>query len=774
MGVIVGTAAYMAPEQARGKPVDRRADVWAFGVVLFEMLSGRRAFTGDDVSDVIASVLRDNVPFERLPAGTPDAVRRLLRRCLEKDRAKRLDSMSAARLDIDEALSDPVTFRPRSQLPVDLPRRPPSVSQFPDSGAAPPASSPPPPASGARLQSSGAQPVPPVAQLPGSGASPQPQPSAFKRSPPWLAVWLVALVAWLAIARPWQRSERSDSLRIAVDPGFDGTVVADLMPEIVFSPDGRTIAFSGRGRDGGRSHLYLRRLDQLEATLLQGTDDASDPFFSPDGQWIGFFMPGKLCKMSITGGAITTLADVQIPRGATWGDDGVITFAPQAIPNRPLQRIAASGGAVAAFGAMPAGHITQRWPQAIPGSRTLLYTGSPSVDTFEDACLVAQEPGGAPKIIQCGGYAWRYVPGHILYVHGGTLFAAPFDLTRLAIAGPGVAAVPQVRSAVVSGAAQFAVSRDGTLAYVPGHADGALNPVQVIGRDGKGSPLTGVPVAWQTIAFSPDGRHLALDSTAPNAGIWLYDVDRAAPTRLTLSGGDSTPVWSPDGRRVAYSSTAGGPANLWTIAADGSGERQRLADSPDLQVPDSWSPDGTTLVFSQSSARNQFDLWLLPLQKDGDGIKGGTPKPFVATPANEGFATFSPDGKWIAYTSDESGTYQVYVRASNGTGGRYQVSAANGVWPQWSRAKPELIFGALDNTVMFATWSAANGVFRSSRPEPWTAARYAARSTFAPFAIHPDGARLAMSIDPASSPAASLVLVTDFVAGLASKNRRAP
>jgi Tol biopolymer transport system component len=296
--------------------------------------------------------------------------------------------------------------------------------------------------------------------------------------------------------------------------------------------------------------------------------------------------------------------------------------------------------------------------------------------------------------------------------------------------------------------------------------------VQLVDRAGTARPLNGVPPGWQTIAFSPDGRHLALDSASSNAGLWLHDVERGTGLRLTRSHADSTPVWAPDGGRLAYSSAVNGPGTLWTIAADGSGPGTRLTEHALLQVPDAWSPDGKTLLFSQGTERNQFDLWLLPLERDGAAIKAGTPTPLVSSPANEGFATFSPDGAWIAYTSDESGASQVYVRAVSGAGGRYQVSSATGVWPQWSRAKSELLFGSLDNRVMHVTWRVENGAFRTSRPEPWTPARYESRSTFAPFALHPDGARLAMALEPPQ--ATSLVLVTDFAAGLSAKTRRAP
>jgi serine/threonine-protein kinase len=572
---------------------------------------------------------------------------------------------------------------------------------------------------------------------------------------------LLAVTGYVVATRPWKAAAAPPSMLVAIDTGFDGSIVPDLLPEMAFSPDGSTLALAGRSRQRGRSHIYLRRFDQLGAKMLEGTEDASFPFFSPDGQWVGFFVANRLCKVSVNGGAAVPLADVQIPRGATWGDDDVITFAPVAVPGGVLMRVPASGGTPAPFGPMLKGHVTQRFPQAVRGSRVLLYTGATNVDSFEDSCLMAQEPGAEPKVVQCGGYAWRYLPeGYVTYVHNGSLFAAPFDLASLKLTGPPHPVVPLVRGMPGSGGAQYAISPAGVLAYIPGDTEGERRQLQIFDRSGHGTPLEGIPAGWQSMTLSPDGKQLALGVLGANAGVWVYDFARAAATRLTLGAGDQNPIWTPDGRRITYGAAQNGPPNLWWVAADGSGRPERLLQADSLEVPEAWSPDGSTLLFSYG-ARGKFDIWATAV--GGNPPKAGAPRPFIATPANDGSSSFSPDGKWVAYTSDESGAYQIYVRAASGTGARYQISVTDGVWATWSRVRPEMLLGGLDGQIASVTWSAAGGVFHASRPEPWTPARYDVRGTFAPFVLLPDGNRVLMAQQQAGAPADKLVLVTSFV-----------
>jgi serine/threonine-protein kinase len=551
------------------------------------------------------------------------------------------------------------------------------------------------------------------------------------------------------------------------------------MPALAVSADGESVAFVARLPRETTSRLYLRRMHQLTATALPGTDFGHTPFFSPDGRWIGYFAKGKLQKVSVTGGAPIALGDAEVERGATWGEDDVITYAPVAATGGRLLRVPAAGGTSTPLGPFVQGHVTQRWPQALPGNRAILYTGHSSVDSFEDACLVVQMlDGGAPRTIECGGYGWRYVPtGHVLYVHGGTMFAAPFDLDRLAIEGTGVPVIEGVMASPTSGSVQVALSSAGSglLAYAPGESTGTSFPLDVMDRTGKVTPLPAPPMNWDAPNYSPDGKLIALSVLAANKqpDVWVYDVGRNTSTRLTFSEGqDIAPVFTPDGRRIAYGSGQGGAPNLFWRATDGSGEEERLATSGMLQAPGAWTPDGKTLIFMQSDPKRQTDLWVLPMLPDGrGGLKPGTPKLLLGTPANEVFPALSPDGKWLSYMSDESGTTHVYVRPFDGAPGKWQISTDSAVWSAWSRKGKELVFGGGDGRLQFVTYEAVGSTFRASRAQSWSPGAYIPRALSSPFALHPDGQRVVTASQAAQFPAAAdrVVLVTNFFAEIRAK-----
>jgi serine/threonine-protein kinase len=515
--------------------------------------------------------------------------------------------------------------------------------------------------------------------------------------------------------------------------------------------------------------LYYRRLDQLRATLIPGTEDAGDPFFSPDGRWVAFFANGKLKKVSVSGGAVVALADALISRGGTWGEDDVITFTPQATPGVKALRIPATGGTASELGEMAQGHVTQRWPHALPGNRAILYTGFTTVDSFEDACGVAQPlSGGSPRILQCGGYGWQYVEsGHLVYVHSGTLFAVPFDIGSMTVTGDPVPVIDGVLSFSSSGVANFAVASNGLLAYIPGSEADAAVPLDVIDRDGNPAKLPLPPQAWRSIAYSPDGKQLAIEVAASRqSDIWIYDIARNTLTRLTLSNvQEGAPVWTPDGKRIAYTSARGGPPNLFWRAADGSGEEQRIAKSDAVQAPSSWDPSGRQLMIIEQSNTSDYDIAIVPLEGDpASGITASGSRKLVATPSNEAFGKISPDGQWFAYASDESGTFEVYVRAMTGSGGRWQISTGGGAWPAWSPATQELVYGTINGAIMAAKYEERNGSFVVGRPERWSPQNVLLRSTASPFTLHPDGKHMVASLlanQPDSRPR-SFVVVTNF------------
>jgi len=520
MGMIIGTAAYMAPEQARGRAVDRRADVWAFGVVLYEMLAGRRAFEGDDISITLASVLKEDVNWTALPADLPAPVRRLLRRCLEKDPKRRLSSIGDARLELDEVGSAP--DRDGGVVPAPI-------------AAAP------------------------VVAIP-----------AWRRALPWVfaAAGAGAAAVTLALWAPWRPAPPPSSPRkLLVNIGADASLSAVYGASAILSPDGTTLVFGAQ--QAGAFKLFIRKLDRLEAAPLGGTEDAGSPFFSPNGEWIAFFAGGKLKKVSVTGGAPMTLCDAPSGRGGTWTDDDMIIFTPSSSLNVTLMRVSASGGKTPeAFGVLSKGAVTQRWPQTLPGGRGVLYSEHSAGAAWDGGNLaVAPAAGGPGKVVVPGGYYGRFVPsgqaapngadranGHLLYIQQNTLFAVRFDLDRLETVGQAVPALEGVASNPSTGGAQLAFSSDGTIVYTPGAASSNSNPVDWMTRDGKTSLLRAAKSDWSVPRFSPDGQKLALQiSDGKQPDIWIYDWARDALAQLTSDAArDGSPVWTPDSKRIAF------------------------------------------------------------------------------------------------------------------------------------------------------------------------------------------------------------------------------
>ena len=727
MGLILGTAAYMSPEQARGRPVTRRADVWAFGAVLFEMLTGRRAFEGDDISITLASVLKDDVKWEALPADLPASLHRLLRRCLEKDPARRLDSMAAARIEIDEALAPQ-----------------------------------------------------PAWAVPGPASKPVTLRGRAQQVLPWAVAAAAVLVfaSWLTIARPWDPEARVPALRVSMQAGFTGTFHSNLQPSIAIAPDGGTLVYAVVKSLSASAGLYIRRLDQSAATSLSGTEGAEGPFFSPTGQWIGYFAKGKLFKVPVNGGAAVPVTDAPMGRGATWGEDDVITFSPVASPGTRLLRVPAGGGEPVPLGAMVEKHVTQRWPQALPGNRAVLYTGAISVDNFDDACLVVQTLDSAPpRVLQCGGSFWTYVnSGHVLYGHAGTVFAAPFDLATLTITGTGVPVLEGVRSSAVSGVAQFAVARDGRLVFLAaGNTGRSEAHIDIVDRQGQATRLPGSPINWLSLAFSPDGSRLAMDVASTSArNIWLYDLSRGASQRITFGEvSDSRPTWF-DNRRITFSAATGSAPNLYWQDADG-GAPERLTENDRMQFAGSWSPDGRRLAFTEIRD-GQGDVMILPMVGDATtGLKPGVPIPFIATSARESLPAFSPDGKWLAFSKSEASELQVYVTSATDPTRKWQVSINGGNQPMWSRTAPELLFRTEESSsqIYFVTYDPSGTTFRASRPALWTPARFMLRSGVADVALHPDGKRIAGALLTSAAEVASseplMVLVTNFFQDLRAK-----
>jgi serine/threonine-protein kinase len=601
IGMILGTAPYMSPEQARGRLTDKRSDIWSFGVVLFEMLSGRRVFAGDEVSDTVAAVLRQEVDWAALPASTPMTVRRLLRRCIERDVRQRLRDIGEARV----VLADP------------------------DAGQ-----------------------------------------SAEGRtaSTPVVARFAFTLGEGQQFNNP-------------------GRLVA-------IAPDGTGIIYSANQR------LYLRLLSDLEARPIAGTEVAqgfvAEPVFSPDGRSVTFVSFSErtlsLKRIAVTGGAAMTLCPIGVPFGISWGADGIV-FGQGA---KGIMRVSSGGKPDLLVGVEP-GELAHD-PQMLPDGQNVLFTlaADAPVVLWDDARIVTQHlRTRARKILIEGGSDARYLPtGHIVYAVGGVLCAVPFDSRRLEVTGGPIPVVEGIRRERATGGAtaQFSCSESGSLVYVPGpiSATRTDNDLALIDRHGVVEPLNLGPGAYEFPRISPDGTRIVFGTVeGREAIIWIAElVGGKAVRRLTFSGRNRFPIWSADGRRVAFQSDREGDLSIFCQSADGLGTAERLtrADVGSTHVPEAWSPTDDALLFGVSRD-SHVSLWALSL-------RDGTAAPFGGVRSSSPLASaFSPDGRWIAYGSTESGGREIYVQAFPGPDVRYQVSRnGTSIHPLWSRDGTELFF----------------------------------------------------------------------------------
>ena len=716
-GVVMGTAPYMSPEQARGDEVDHRTDIWSLGCVLYETLAGRRAFPGRTTSDTIVAVLARQPDWEALPEATPALVGSSLRRCVKKDQSKRLHDIADARIEIEEMIE-----------------------------------------AGGDL---------------GPAGSPSTPASFWQRALPWAFAGTLAALA-LALWAPWHQPSAPPFLRYDARLSPDVSLGREALlqgPAAVLSPSGDLLAFVGQEGDGP-SRIYTRRLDHLEASPLSGTEGAHSPFFSPDGNWIAFFADRKLQKVSVSGGAAITLCDAIDERGGTWRSDGAILFMPESRPGVGLSRVSAEGGACEPFTKPDpdAGEVTHRWPQWLPGGDAVLYTAHSTTGNYDDASLVIEAvPDGPRKVVYRGGYHGRYLPsGHLVFVHQGTLFAAPFDLGTLETTGAAVPAVEGLRVSPNTAGTQFAFSEDGAFVYVAGEAL-PVAPIHWLSRDGTTTLLRPKPANWGNLRFSPAGDRLGIViNDGKNYDVWVYDWVRDTLSRLTFDPAfDAVPVWTPDSRRIVFSSSRSGQINLYWRRSDGSGEVQRLTQSENGQWAASWHPSGRLLAFHERRPDTGGDLMMLEVEGDEEtGWKPGTPTVFLSTPFNEWTPMFSADGRWVAYGSDESGQPEVYVRPFPGPGGRWQVSTGGEVGARWSRTRPERFYGTPGGEIIVVPYTVEVDSFQPGKPTRWSDAAFVTRpAASGHFDLHPDGQRVALqsaSETPVAEVPDTVVFITNF------------
>jgi serine/threonine protein kinase len=643
-GVIVGTAAYMPPEQVRGEGADRSCDVWAFGCVLFETLTGRPAFAGATFSDIIGEVLKSEPDWSALPAETPGTIRRLLRRCLQKDRQRRLRDIADARLELD----DPDDRHQRFESPA------------------------------------------------GSRRTER-------------ALWLMALVvvagvaAWSARLVPRDRPVQPLRLEISTPPSTDPISLA-------VSPDGRRVAFSAD--DSETSRLWLRALDDPAPKSLAGTNGGYSPFWSPDNRSLGFFADGRLKRIDIESGSVQTLADATAGRGGAWLDDGTILFAPQA---GPVYRIPATGGSrTQVTREQPTRNA--RFPQMLPDGRHFVYY---SIGTPQTRGVYIGDLGGTPgrRVVDADGAAVFTASGHLMFVRQRTLFSQRFDVDRLELVGDPVSVASEIAVDVNVGSVALSASRAGTLVYRTGLAH-AERQLAWVDRSGAERARLGEPDDTSTWgpALSPDGRTVAITKTANgNQDIWLLDLSRQVLRRFTShDAADLNAVWSPDGRRVAFTSTRSGAGALYVAAVGGDEPEHQLVNTPAAMQASDWSRDGRYLLFRSQSPTTRYDVWALAL----DGEKKAFP--VVQTAFDERDAQFSPDGKWIAFESDESGRFEIYVQRFAGPGRKWPISPAGGAQVRWSLDGRELFYIAADRRLMSVpiTLDAADQRVDAGVPKP--------------------------------------------------------
>jgi serine/threonine-protein kinase len=635
---IAGTVGYMAPEQVRGKPLDGRADIFALGTVLFEMLTGKPAFRRETPIDTLGAILTDrpenSTEAKRIPAG----LQTLVFRCLEKEPADRYQSARDLALDL-------------------------------------------------RAWETGA--------LAGAAAAP-PRPSRhFLR---WVVGALAAALLVAAILLVGSRTGRRFSsadpvtrVALALDPPLAGSTAE--RPLFAISPDGtRLVAVADVG---GRRRLLLRAMDNLESRILTGTEDATGPFFSPDGHWVGFFARSELKKVSLAGGTPTVVGPAISPvtRGASWGPDDRIIVSP-ANTHGLVRRSASTGEQERlAWPDYNQGEQAYWWPEVLPGGKAVVFVINQGDENFEKASIAALRlDGGQKKILVRGGTSPHYAPtGHLVYVRGGTVLAAPFDAERLEVTGPAVPLLSGVRTEG-TGAAQLAFSANGTLVYLPGHSPNRA-PYRLVrvDRSGQARPLAFATGDYYGPRFSPDGKRLAFAKGEANQDVWVADLERGTVTRVTPEASEEfDPVWSPDGKRIAYCSERRSlEPQVLIRSSDGGGDEQFLFKTKqNAVVPQSWSSDGKVLAISRIGPPTSWDILTLEL---GEGA-AALPRPFLVTPYFEGQPDFSPDGRWIAYTSNDSGRFEVYARPFPGPGGKVQVSTEGGAEAAWSRDGSELFY----------------------------------------------------------------------------------
>ncbi len=658
VGVILGTAAYMSPEQARGKPVDRRSDIWSFGCVLYECLTGRQLFGGETVSDTVAKILEREPDWSALPPRTPARMRELLRRCLEKDARKRLRDMGDARIELDEIAALGASALAAGQGVGGLDRV---------EGAA-----------GVGAGAAGARGIGRAAWLPWTVAA---------------TAVAVAAASFLLPGRP-SRSMAPGVTRASI-LGPAGLNTSTRPEDAALSPDGRTLVMVVTDSTQA-SQLWIRPLESLDARPIPGTELGSAgtsvglPFWSPDGRTIGFFGDGKLKTVPATGGTAQILCDAPDPRGGTWSQSGVILFAPT--NQGPLFRVSASGGDPVQETVLDsaAGETAHRFPHFLPDGQRYTCTSLPRVDNKLGTWIGVLGERKRTSLIRAESGARIVPPNHFVYVRDRSLIAQRMDAGSFRLRGEPVPIGDAPLDLNTLGISPVAASRTEILLFPAARP----NTVRAVwyGRDGREQGAFPIPQAdYSEFAFSPDGRRVALarNTTSTSADLWIADVDRGSVTRLTSDGIQRFGLsWSPDGTRIAYYAAKGGGQNFYVRSANGAEDEEALLESSDpFKAINQWTTDGRYLVFQRLDPVTHLDLWLLPL----DGSR--TPVPFLRSRFSESSGQVSPDGRWMLYISDETGRPELYVQSFPTPGNKIRLTKDGALGGGWSSDGREIVHG---------------------------------------------------------------------------------
>jgi serine/threonine-protein kinase len=721
-GTVVGTFQYMAPEQLEGRETDARSDIFSLGAVLYEMFTGRRAFDGKSPFSVASAILeKDPPPISSIKPLTPPALDHAVSRCLTKDREDRWQSVRDLGFELKWI---------------------------------------------GETDSTSAGIVPVVAQ------------HRFRHRLAWgIAGALLLATIGLATALHLRTPKPPPPVRLSADIGADARIDIGHGPSFVLSPDGKKLAFVASSSDQTR-RIYVRLLEELRATALSGTEDADQPFFSPDGQWLGFFADRKLKKISVEGGAAVTICDGPESGGASWSENGTIAFVPGV--RTALSQVSSGGGVPRPLTVLDPreGEVTHIWPQWLPGSNAVLFTSSGQTTNFEDADIVTYTiSSGQRKTVLHGGYYARYLPGgNILYMHEGTLFLQPFDPRSLQVTGTPVPVHDGISANPGYGSAQFSVSDKGTMVYVAGRSQRQLATIDWMDRQGNFTPLRETLGDYYAPALSPDGKRLALAiNDGKRIDIWVYDLARDTLARLTFAGNNLTPTWAPDGQRITYRVLQkGGGSELYWTRADGTGGILPLTHGKARRFLGSWHPDGRLLAFNQATSASSGIFALAIRGSEKDGWKPEEPQPVPGGSSSyEEQPSFSPDGRWLAYRSDESGDFEIYVRPYPGPGGKWQISTAGGAVPKWSNNGSELLYRTEDNQIMVVTYTASGDSFHADKPKLWSPGQFSDRLGAANFDLSPDGKRVVVFRVPASEnpPITKVTFVFNFFDELHRKSQ---